>query len=390
MTGVASWYGSFGLQTVIFSSLLVVELQESEVRVGAAQSAIMIPALVLMLIGGAVADHADRRRLLVRLHLLSTLLTAGLGAALLGGWLSYPLLIAYAVCFGTLQAFVNPARDALLSEVAGTELGRPVALMNLTQWSSQATGALLAAATRITGAAPIIFVQAAVLLAGSATFSRVGRAKDRDRSSTRLPLGFAHLTGGIREVLHTPDLRTTWLLVCGVGVLFIGPFMVVFPLMIRDVYGGGAAEIAFVSAAFPLGTIAGSLAVMRRGGLRRQIPAQWLALTNGAVVLIVISSGLTFAGMVAAIFVWGISGAVFMIAGRTLFQERASPENRGRVLATYSMGFMGAAGMFGAPLSGFLSGQFGPQRTLLILGSAMLCLIGATVAPSLRPRQPAG
>ena len=48
--------------------------------------------------------------------------TAVLALALAAGWLSYPLLLAYAVGMGVLQAFVNPARDALLSDVAGPDL----------------------------------------------------------------------------------------------------------------------------------------------------------------------------------------------------------------------------------------------------------------------------
>ena len=97
MFGVGSWFGSFGLHGVLFSTLLVVELQESEWRVGVAQSAIMVPAVVLMLLGGIVADHADRRSLLVRLHFAGAALAILLGTALLTGWLSYSLLILYAV-----------------------------------------------------------------------------------------------------------------------------------------------------------------------------------------------------------------------------------------------------------------------------------------------------
>jgi MFS family permease len=385
MVGVGSWFGFFGLHSVIFSSLLVVELQENEIRVGAAQSAIMVPAVLLMLIGGAVADHADRRRLAQRLHAVAALLALLLGCALTLGWLSYPLLIAYALCLGTLQAFVNPARDALLSDVVHGDLGRPVALMNTAQWGAQAAGALIAGTSRFIGAAPIVFIQAAVLLLGSAGFARLrGVSASESARASAPPLGFAQLTGGIREVARTPDLLATWVLVCGVGVLFIGPFMVVFPLMVRDVYAGGAAEIALVSAAFPLGTISGSIVVMRRGGLRDKIRAQWFALSAGGLILTAISTGPNFEGMLAGVFAWGLSASVFMIAGRTLFQERASAKNRGRVLATYTMGFMGAAGVFGAPLSGFLSGSFGPQLTLRILGSAMLVLVACTIVASVR------
>ena len=371
LLGVGSWFGSFGLHGVLFSTLLVVELQETELRVGAAQSAIMIPAVVLMLLGGAAADHANRRRLLLVLHITASALALALAGALLAGWLSYPLLIAYAVAMGAIQAFVNPTRDALLSDVVTQDLGKPVAMMNLTQWGSQATGSLIASASRWFGTAPFFALQAGVLLVGALGYSRMAPFASPERPS----LSLRELTDGIREVVRTPDLRTTWILVCAVGVVFIGPFMVVFPLMVRDVYGRGAAEIAFVSTAFPLGTISGSLLVMGSGGLHDLMRAQLFGLTVGSSILLVLSAGLPFWGLLLGIYAWGAAGSVFMIAGRTLFQQQASEANRGRVLASYTMGFMGAAGLIGAPLSAALTSFLGPERALTVLGLAMLALV---------------
>jgi nitrate/nitrite transporter NarK len=78
LLGTGSWFGAFGLHGVLFSSLLVVYLEESEVRVGVAQSAVMLPAVFLILVGGAVADRVDRRRLLIWMHCMGALVTLGL------------------------------------------------------------------------------------------------------------------------------------------------------------------------------------------------------------------------------------------------------------------------------------------------------------------------
>ena len=253
LTGVASWFGSFGLHSVLFSTLLVVELGESEVRVGIAQSAIMIPAVVLMLWGGAVADRANQRRLLMALHAAGFVLALSLALALLAGQLSYGLLLAYAVGMGTIQAFVNPTRDAMLSKVVRGDLGGPVAQVNLTQWGSQALGATLGASARWLGTTPLFGAQALILLSGALAFGRLPETPPPQDPKVRA-FSLGELTGGIREVLHSPVLRPTWLMTCAVGVLFIGPFMVVFPLMVRDVYGGDVAEISLVSTSFPVGT----------------------------------------------------------------------------------------------------------------------------------------
>ena len=69
--GHAAWFTSFGIQMILFPWLVAVVLQESAQRVGIAQMAVMAPAIVFMLYGGAVADRADCRRLLLRYQVLA-------------------------------------------------------------------------------------------------------------------------------------------------------------------------------------------------------------------------------------------------------------------------------------------------------------------------------
>src|SRR5262245_23363120 len=68
VAGVAAWFGGFGMQGVLFSWLVVGELNLDGRWVGIAQSASMVPNFVLILLGGALADRLDRRGLLIRLH----------------------------------------------------------------------------------------------------------------------------------------------------------------------------------------------------------------------------------------------------------------------------------------------------------------------------------
>ena len=111
LAGTSSWFASSGMQTIVFPWLVTVVLHEPAARVGIAQMSLMAPSIFLMLLGGAVADRADCRRLLVRGHLVAALPPLLLGAAIAGGWLVYDGLIAYALAVGTAGAFVMPALD---------------------------------------------------------------------------------------------------------------------------------------------------------------------------------------------------------------------------------------------------------------------------------------
>ena len=101
--------------------------------------------------------------------------------------------------------------------------------------------------------------------------------------------------------------------------------------------------------------------------------ALW-SLVFGAANLAIIGFGLPFPFMVGATMAWGLAGAFFINCSRTLYQQAAPAEQRGRVLAVYQLGFMGAAPL-GATSAGFLSGQIGALSTLHVYAAAMLVVV---------------
>ena len=372
--GISSWFGAWGTQSVIFSWLVVGELRADPEWVGIAQTSTMLPALLLLLVGGAAADRNDPRRMLIRLHLLAALPALLLAAALASGRLSFGALIVYGLSIGTVQAFVMPARDALLSRVAGDDMLRAVSGMTAAQFGAQAAGTLLGGATRWLGSPFMLILQALLLAAGSGATGRISEGP-RKPAAPRHANGSAlrEIKEGIDEVARSPRLRNPLMLALAVGFLFIGPFMVLFPLLVRDIYGGGVGRLSLVLTLFPIGTITGSL-VLRRLGLRRKGLAALLALVGGSAALFVVGLGVPFPVLVVATLAWGLSGAVFINSSRTLFQEAAPAEHRARTLSIFQLGFIGAAPL-GTLSAGFASGLVGPLATLQGCAGAMLVVV---------------
>jgi MFS family permease len=156
-------------------------------------------------------------------------------------------------------------------------------------------------------------------------------------------------------------------------VFFIGPYVVVFPLLVRDYYAAGVDALSLVLMLFPLGTIAGSL-VLRARGIGRKGGAALAALVGGASVEATIGLGVPYAALVGLTLVWGLCGAVFINCSRTLFQEAAPDAERGRVLAVYQLGFMGGAPV-GTLLAGFAVAELGLHGTLLAAAGAMTTVV---------------
>jgi MFS family permease len=367
-TGVGTWFGAWGMQQVLFSWIVVGELKASSEWVGIAQTSTMLPALFFLLAGGVVADRVDPRRMLIVLHLTAALPAFALAASSAMGALALPGIIAYGLTIGTIQAFVMPARDTLLSRVAGPDMMRAVTAMTAAQFSAQALGTLLAGAARWTGSATMLAVQGLVVASGSFFTRGIPPVEPRPAASIRRA-GLHDLVDGLAQVVRTPNLRIPVSMVVSVGILFIGPFVVVFPLLVRDYYHGGVASLSLILMLFPVGTIVGSF-VLRYRGIARKGRAALLALCAGALTQAAIGLGVPFWGMVILTFLWGLAGSVFINCSRTLYQEAAPVEQRGRVLAVYQLGFIGGAPI-GSTVSGFLSGAVGLHWTLIAAAAAM-------------------
>jgi MFS family permease len=239
-------------------------------------------------------------------------------------------------------------------------------------------------AGRYVGILPLIGLQATVLLAGVPALVRLPRPAPTAPDARRA-LRFGELADGVREVARSPVLGPVALLSIALGSFFIGPFQVVFPLLVRDFYKGDVADLSLLYTAFPIGTIAGSALILLRGGVRRKGAAQLLALGGGSICIGSLGFGLPFWAALLATVAFGIGGAFFMNAGRTLFQEHANPASRGRVLSVYTLTFMGASGAIGAPLAGWLHAELGPLGACIAASSMMLVVVGTiTVATDIR------
>ena len=149
----------------------------------------------------------------------------------------------------------------------------------------------------------------------------------------------------------------------GIGVFYVGPFMAVLPLVVRDIYGGGAAELAYVNLAFWAGTIVAAFAFVGlarhltlRGRLigvggvgRRDDPARACRLLPPFPVF-----------ECALNFVWGLGAGITMTQSRTVLQIVAPPTHRARLMSLFQLG-LGGGGPIGAFLAGTICSLWGPQ-----------------------------
>ncbi len=378
LTGLGSWFIPLGIQQVLFAWLAAIVLHMDAFAVGIAQVALMAPGILFLPLGGLVADRGNARRLLLRYHVLYAVPPLVLAGVLSMGGLSYPLLIAYGLAAGSIGAFAVPTRDALLATVVVGNLARAVALATALQFAGQLIGIAAASQADRTGALPLLLAQAALVLAGAIAVWRL--PEPPPRPPVDHPSFWRSIGDGIAEAMRSEQMWPILLLNFGIGVFYVGPFMAVLPLVVRDIYHGGAAEIAYINLAFWAGTIIAAFAfagLARRFSLRGRMVVG--AVSLGAVILICMAMQPPFLVLNALCFVWGVGAGITMTQGRTILQIVAPPTHRARLMSLFQLG-LGGGGPIGAFLAGTLASVLDLQFAMLLPALAMAALIAAVLA----------
>ncbi len=372
--GTAAWFTAWGVVQLSLNWLIVGVLKESGSALGNAQSALQLPSLALLLFGGAVADRIDPRRILAAANVFALVPIAALALGLSQGAVTHTNIVLFCLALGTASAFAAPARDALLSRLAGPDIMRAVAGLTLCQFGGQFAGSLAGGSLAKWSVLGALAAPAGMFVFGAFAASRLPKPEPAHPHESPLRA----ILAGLSTVARTPALRVPVGLVTAIGIFFMGSFAVAFPLVVRDVYHGDSTELSLVMATFPLGTILGSVAILSRGGVARKGRAMLLAMSNGALMLGLLSLALPFWAFLLGGLAWGAGGAVFINSSRALVQEAAPAEQRGRVLSVYQLGFVGSF-----PLGAFVCGQLcealGPLTTMRVFAACM-ALVLASVA----------
>ncbi len=381
LIGQACWFAAFGLQAVLFPYLIVNVLFESPDRVGLAQMCLMAPALALMVPGGMLADAVDLRTLLIRLQALAVLPVSILAWSIGVSGGAFVTLIAFALVHGSVQALVTPTRDALLGRIAGLDVQRMITTALGVQFAAQILGFCLASTASTFGVVPLLATQACLYVLSAACAAQMQKLPPIQRSvqaadeSTK-PGQLAELKAAFAQVWRSPKIGPVTGIMAGVGLFFISVFQVVVPVMVRDHYHGGSAELALVNAAFVVGVLVATTVMARIPPIQAQGMAIFLSACGGAILCLVFATQPSSFWFYACIWIFGAGAGVLMSLSRTVVQQTASDVFRARILAIYSLAFLGSAPI-GALLVGQLAEWLGVLNASFVAGMGMVGLLVA-------------
>ncbi len=341
-----------------------------------------IPNIVFAAPAGALADRFDRRTLLLVFQSLNLVLAAVLALTWATDTLTVGLLAALAVVGGTLGTLSFPPFQAMIgTTVPRRDLESAVAINSLSLQVARFVGPAIAGfLLAVAGPTWVFSANAAsfvVVLGALATLPHSRPAK-RIAAAT---------TGAVREVLRYVFGRRSLgamiflLLIAG---LFAAPPVAYFvPALVRDNLDAGAGALGGVLAAIGLGSLFGSVALLRfsRRPNKGEPLLFGLILTGAALAAIGASTNLWLSLVLA--LVGGFGGALFVGLSTVVAQAMSSDEIRARVLALWAAAFVGML-PFGALITSGLTALIGPGGAVVVDGLAVV--IGGLLVVALRPQ----
>jgi MFS family permease len=385
---VGTYFFSFGLQFVLFPSLITFTLGAAGAQLGAAQIALSGPMFVLLLATGVYAERAQPGRSLFIFQLAMAAPPLALAFMAESNLLSYPVLLGYGVMMGSVAAFILPVRDAALNGVITREVaeGRAVALttaataITAIQIGAQIAGILAAQFAERMGPAPLLVVQAGSSVVGAALALRLRAPRPTGPRRSARDL-WGDLVSGVAYVVRDPVIGGMIWSGAYAGIFIVGSGQVLFPLIVRE-YGGGPHELSLLYACFWAACFVSAAVLSRLGGLDR--PGRGLMLAHlasaGALASFALHSPLWV--LYISVTVWGLVSGVAISTNRTIIQALTDKAYLGRVLALYQMGFMGGAPI-GAVIAGVSADHVGARTAALApaIGLAAACLALVLFSP---------
>ncbi|HEX9662011.1 MAG TPA: MFS transporter [Candidatus Binatia bacterium] len=358
---------------------LVLELTNSPLALGVTGLAHAIPTITLTLVGGAIADRADRRRIMIASQSCTALMFLILAVLVLTKLAALWHVMVLAFISGSIRAFDRPSRMALLPQMVPREDIPNAVAIGGTIWQlcrlvgPAAAGILI----YLFGVGPTFFT---CFLASSTAVS-LWLAIRADQPA--LAAGAGGLRKNMLDGVHF--IRKSELFYTFMGMTFFNSvfgmsYLILMPVFARDILNVGSQGFGFLQTAGGAGALIGTLAVAYLSDARR-LPLQ---AARGAalfgVLLLLFAYSRTFPFSLALAFVLGMAGQFYITAINTVLQLNLPEQLRGRVMGVYGLTWdlMPVGGMVagtiaefaGAPAAVAVGGAFVSGLALWVISIA--------------------
>ena len=368
----------------IGQSWLVLELTGSGTALGLVTALQYLPTLLFAPFGGVLAERFSKRKILFITQMIAGSLALILGVLVATATAQLWMVYVLAGILGMATAIDNPTRQVFIFEMVGGEnVSNAVTLnsteVNLARIIGPAIAGILIAGV---GLAACFFVNAVSYVAVLVCLYLMNAHELHVGETIRRAKG--QVREGFRYVRHTPILRDLLIMMAIVGT-FVYEFQISLALMAKYVFHGNAGDYALLTSAMGVGSVIGGIATAGRRKTAPQGLIKMILILGIAMIGVALSPSLPAAllGMVIV----GIFSISFTSLGNSILQLESTPSMRSRVMALWSVAFLGSTPI-GGPIIGWIGEHANPRWGLGVGGiSAVIAGIFGIMAMRKYPKQ---
>ena len=347
---------------------LLLSLGASPFLVGLDAFALSAPVWALTLLGGQLADRADRRRVIAVFQSIQMLCPTLIVILVLLGTVRPWMIICLSVIVGVTDALSMPSFSSIVPTIVRHDQIAAGVALNSTQFNiSRIAGPAIAGVLIATIGASGCFALSAlsyIPFIGIALWILPPRA-------SAVPLRGAfdvrHSFAGLRAVTTVPYLRGALVTAFASGLL-CGPLITFVPVLVKAEFGGSAQEFSIAVSAFGVGGVLGAFGLLGiTNRIDRRRLSSWFAAAHGlAVVAVALDPwSVVLPGLLVGA---GVAMSITNTSTNALVQGAASPQLLGQAVSVYMLAMRG-----GIALGGFSTGLtvswLGVREALLLNGT---------------------
>jgi MFS family permease len=376
LTGHTANALNIGVQMVLVAWLAAGVLQLSPAGIAWVQAAVLAPNLALILFAGAMVDRHHPARILTFTNTALLLVHLAALGLLLAGSFDRTSLLLYALCLGSGNSFVQSAREKLVAQLDDQRLQQNISLAGVCQYLAQAVGIASASLMDYLGAYVIVGLQAGLCLLALACYARLVQLVPQVAPLSG-PLAPA-VGAALRRVWQQIALRHLILMVAFNGLMHLGMFLVLLPVLARDYMSFSSFEYAFLQLCFTLGSVLSFWVILQRGRVRYPGQAVLFCSLYTGMIALALAAGPTLYGLFGLIFLWGVVAGASANLSRLVLQTLVPDDFRGRAMSVYQLALFGMAPL-GALLAGGLVQWYGVTFTFHVLAGSSFGLFAVSL-----------
>ena len=374
--------------TPISIAWLVLELTDSVGWVSLAAFAFGLPAFILLIPAGVLADKWDRRKLLLVSQLAAVTNVLVLGVVVSTNLISPVLSLFFAAVSGSTVAVSQPARQSMIPLLLPPELRlNGIVLGSLSQNLSQLIGPAIAGFLIATVAISAAFYSVALLLSVGIVALMFLRLPPKEASEEASGRRFQpkELFAGFTFLWSSRPLLVLTALYLATGIWVAGSIQTLLPVLVRDEYHAGASALGFAFTMQAIGAIMTSLWLTRLGGVRNKGGFFACGMLLGSSSLAAYSLAPSFEVALFFFFSFGCATAFYTNFSQSLLQIHTPQILLGRVLSIMTLSITGFIPL-GALQAGLVASLLDTRSAGLYGGvtAFVLALLALTRAPSFR------